>query len=91
MGRGASDSSGPSEPAGSRARLRQQKRFGGEGRPALFPELAFQAGAGEHTVPIRSPVLCCVFSWHLRGVMGRGDSCQARTRKGYVESDPSLM
>lgn len=87
---GTSDSSGPSEPAGSRARLGQQKRFGGEGGPALFPGLAFQAGAGEHTVPIKSPVLCCVFSWRLGGVVGRRGSCQTCSRKGFVEGDPSL-
>lgn len=57
----------------------------------MFPGLAFQAGAREHTVPIRSPVLCCVFSWCLGGVVGRGGFCQASSRKGFVEGDLSLM
>lgn len=37
-----------------------RRRSGGEGAAALFPELAFSGGAGEHTVPIRSSVLCCM-------------------------------
>ena len=50
-----------------------------------------RAGAGEHTVPIRSPVLCCMcFHGFLGGGVGRGDSCQSCSRQGLIRGDPSL-
>lgn len=36
-------------------------------------------------------MLCCVFSWRLGGVVGRGGFCQACSRKGFVEGELSLM
>lgn len=50
----------PQRPPGAGPAWGGRRRAGGEGAAALFPELAFPGGAGEHTVPIRSPVLCCM-------------------------------
>lgn len=36
-------------------------------------------------------MLCCVFSWCLGGVVGRGGFCQACSSEGFVEGDLSLM
>lgn len=49
-----------------------RRRSGREGAAALFPELAFLGGAGEHTVPIRSPVLCCMCFHGFGGRSGEG-------------------
>lgn len=57
----------PQRPPGAGPAWGGRRRSGGEGAAALFPELAFPGGAGEHTVPIRSPVLCCMCFHGFRG------------------------
>lgn len=64
----------------------------GKERRLCFQSWLSRAGAGEHTVPIRNLVLCCMcFHGFLGGGVGRGDSCRSCNRQGLIRGDPSLV
>lgn len=82
----------PSSPAASREQGQRGEAGGDLAGRLCFQSWLSRAGAGEHTVPIRSPVLCCMcFHGFLGGGVERGDSSQSYSSQGLIKGDPSQV